>query len=123
VTKALVLVIGSALAGAGLIATAVASSGTDAEGAASEPGPRAVVVEARGFAFAPNRVSAAVGDTIVWVNRDALPHTATAQSGAWDSGELGTEESWSFVATRAGTIDYLCAYHPTMRGRIEVVGD
>jgi plastocyanin len=110
--------IGSALAGAGLIAVAVARGG---EPAARETEPAArVVVEMRGFGFQPARVSAAIGDTVVWVNRDALPHTATAADGAWDSGELAGGQSWSRVVTEAGAVDYVCAYHPTMRGRIDV---
>src|SRR5690606_17213581 len=52
--------------------------------------PRRHVVEITAFAFQPDTVRASLGDTIVWVNRDAVPHTATAREGAWDSGSLNT---------------------------------
>jgi plastocyanin len=34
--------------------------------------------------FAPAQVSAHVGDTIEWVNRDFIAHTATARNQDWD---------------------------------------
>jgi len=34
--------------------------------------------------FAPAEVNAKVGDTIEWVNKDALVHTATATNGDWN---------------------------------------
>ncbi len=50
--------------------------------------------------IAPAQVSAKVGDTIEWVNKDPFAHTATAKNGDWDvmlppkkSGNAGFEES------------------------------
>ncbi len=110
--KTSLAVIGSALLGAGLIAVACAA----------QPAPRSTTttVEIRDFVFAPVRVEVAAGDTIAWVNRDAVPHTASAASGAWDSGELRTGATWKRVATAGETIEYVCAYHPSMRGTIVV---
>ena len=34
--------------------------------------------------FAPAEVNAKVGDTIEWINKDALVHTATATNGDWN---------------------------------------
>ena len=34
--------------------------------------------------ISPAEVSAKVGDTIEWVNKDILAHTATARNGDWD---------------------------------------
>ena len=34
--------------------------------------------------FAPAEVSAKVGDTIEWINKDVLAHTATARNGDFD---------------------------------------
>src|SRR5437762_9006596 len=34
--------------------------------------------------FAPAEVSARVGDTIEWINKDVLAHTATARNGDFD---------------------------------------
>jgi plastocyanin len=59
------------------------------------------------------------GDTVVWLNVGALPHTATAAE--FDSGIVGTGESFSFTFTTPGTFDYDCVIHPgEMPGRIVV---
>jgi plastocyanin len=79
-------------------------------------------IEIRNFAFAPARLQVAVGDTVVWINRDVVPHTVTDSLARWDSGELGAGDRWTWVASEAGRFRYLCAYHPSMRGTLEVVG-
>ena len=105
------MVIGLALFGAGLFAVVEASQAGDAE---------RHVIDMRGFGFAPAQLVVSAGDTIVWINRDVVPHTATSAVGAWDSGEMRTNASWGWVPTEAGAVDYVCAYHPGMRGTITV---
>jgi plastocyanin len=34
--------------------------------------------------YTPAEVQAKVGDTIEWINKDILVHTATARNGDWD---------------------------------------
>ena len=87
---------------------------------ASERAPQRHVVEMSEFAFSPDTVRAAPGDTIVWINRDMVPHTATAAEGAWDSGAVAAQGSWSHVAAVAGESAYLCTLHPSMTGVILV---
>jgi plastocyanin len=73
------------------------------------------------FAFAPATIKAKVGQKITWTNGDAAPHTVTAKSGGdLDSGSLAQGESFSFTPSKAGTIAYFCAIHPSMGGTIEV---
>ncbi|HEX6134693.1 MAG TPA: cupredoxin family copper-binding protein [Longimicrobiales bacterium] len=78
------------------------------------------VVEMAGFEFQPAYLAAQVGDTIEFVNRDGVPHTATASDGSWDSGRLDADSSWQWVATERGAVSYTCALHPSMNGRIDV---
>ena len=68
--------------------------------------------------FSPADVSAKVGDTIEWVNKDAFAHTATVK-GVWEV-MLPVKKSGSIVLGQAGTIDYYCRFHPNMKGRITV---
>ena len=92
--------------------------------AAALPGPaRAAThdVEIVDFAFAPATLTITAGDTVRWTNSDAVEHTATSMSGAFDSGLLAQGESYSMTFTTPGTYDYLCTPHPTMTGRIVVV--
>ena len=68
------------------------------------------------FRFAPVETTVALGDTVVWQNRDAFAHTATADSGGWSSGELQRDQRFQVVPSRTGRFPYHCAAHPVMRG-------
>ena len=81
---------------------------------------RTHVIEMRNFAFSPGRLDLAVGDTVVWVNRDAAPHTATDSAAVWDSGAVKAGGRWSRVVDAAGRFAYRCDYHPSMRGELIV---
>ena len=69
--------------------------------------------------FTPVEVNAKVGDTIEWVNKDALVHTATATNGDWNVNIPGNQRS-QVVLKKPGTADYYCKLHPNMKGRIVV---
>ncbi|NOX93632.1 MAG: hypothetical protein GXP04_00630, partial [Alphaproteobacteria bacterium] len=73
------------------------------------------IVEMRGLEFFPASLEVAVGDTITWINKDVMPHTATAGDGSWDSGlmEKGDEFSLEIEASTS-TGEYVCNFHPTM---------
>ena len=88
-------------------------------------GVGAVVAATRGvaisdFAFSPRTVTINVGDRVRWTNNDAVAHTATATSGAFDTGDLGQGQSASVRFTIPGTYRYICTPHPTMTGTIRV---
>jgi plastocyanin len=72
-----------------------------------------------GASFSPADLTVKAGDTIVWVNKDLLAHTATAKSGAFDSKVIEPGKSWSFVAKAAGAFPYTCTFHP-MNGTLTV---
>ena len=78
---------------------------------------RTVVID--GTAFAPTQLSVQRGDRVTWVNKDPFPHTATAK-GAFDSGSIAAGASWTWVADKAGTFDYVCTLHPTMKAQLVV---
>jgi plastocyanin len=84
----------------------------------AQPDTHTVVME--GLEFKPATLRVRAGDTVIWVNKDMFPHTATAGSGAFDSGQIGVDASWSFTAHRSGKHAYLCTYHPTMKGTLVV---
>jgi plastocyanin len=85
------------------------------------PVPRRHVVEIRGMAFEPAELTVMRGDTVVWINRDIVPHTATASGKqGWDTGTLSQAESGSIVTRTAGAARYVCQLHPTMRGTLIV---
>jgi plastocyanin len=77
-------------------------------------------IDIQGFAYKPPTFNARVGATVKWVNRDAAPHTVSAQNGSFTSKALGKGGTYSRKFTRAGTYQYLCAVHPGMRAKVVV---
>jgi plastocyanin len=77
-------------------------------------------VKMAGSTFAPADVQLTVGDTITFVNDDQIAHTATADDGAFDSGTMEPGATFDFTAEKAGTISYVCEFHPGMTGTITV---
>ncbi len=73
--------------------------------------PRSHVVDIRNFVYAPTPIELQPGDTIVFVNHDVVPHTATARDTAWDTGEILPGDTVR-VVPNAG--EYFCVYHPNM---------
>lgn len=83
--------------------------------------PTKHVVEIRGMGFHPAVVTGAVGDTIEWINRDIVPHTATATGRTkWDTGQLSQGQTGRFITRARGNARYVCTLHPTMHGKIIV---
>jgi plastocyanin len=78
------------------------------------------VVDIRDMAFAPGTLTIAVGDTVTWTNSDSMPHTATSEDDAFDSGNLDQGQSFSFTFNEPGTYEYRCDYHSDMTGTIVV---
>lgn len=69
--------------------------------------------------IAPAEISAKVGDTITWINKDVFAHTATARNGDFDA-TLPPKKSATSVLKKAGTVEYYCRYHPNMKATLKV---
>jgi plastocyanin len=83
--------------------------------------PQRHVVEIRGMAFHPEVLEVRRGDTVVWINRDIVPHTATAtRKSGWDTGTLLQGESGQYVVSHGGEDPYICKLHPVMLGKLIV---
>lgn len=80
------------------------------------------VIDIRNLKFAPHTLSVRLGDRVRWVNRDIAPHTATADDGSWDTGELALGESATIEITATQSMNYFCAFHPHMRGALRLGG-
>jgi plastocyanin len=63
------------------------------------------------FTYNPRELTIPVGTTVVWRNTGALPHTATADDGAFNSGILEGGGSFEFTFTEAGEYPYYCTIH------------
>jgi plastocyanin len=96
-------------------AVAKSATGTTVTAAAASTG-----VTIKDFKFGPASASVHVGDTITWTNQDIAPHTATANDGSFDTGNLDQGKSGSHTFTTAGTFPYICKIHPSMKGTVVV---
>jgi plastocyanin len=85
--------------------------------AASRPMTLTITID--GTQFKPDNATIRVGDRIVWVNKDPFPHTATSKP-SFDSGSIESGASWTYVASAPGEYQYVCRFHPTMKGIIRV---
>jgi plastocyanin len=113
-------------AATGTAAPAKTAAPAATEQAAQAPADNAasadpITVDIANFAFAPKDIQAKVGQKITFTNQDSTPHTATATAGAkFDSGQLDQGKSFSYTAKKAGTIQFVCSFHPNMTGTITV---
>ena len=103
----------------GVAVAAVASISLHAEkGAAADPAP--VDIKIDNFTFAPQRLIVRAGTTVIWRNRDDIPHAIASSSRLFKSKALDTDDTYAFTLTTAGTFEYFCSLHPQMTGTIVV---
>jgi plastocyanin len=74
------------------------------------------------FAFTPAEITVRPGTTLVWLNRDDIPHTVTdaARPAAYKSPPLDTGETFSHVFETPGVYRYFCSLHAHMQGTVVV---
>ena len=82
--------------------------------------PSANTIAINNMAFGPSTLTISKGTTIAWQNSDGVPHTATSDSGAWDSGNIPPGGSKSVTFNTTGTFPYHCTVHPMMTATIIV---
>ena len=105
-------------------AIAFAGCGEDDSGSATSSGsasPAAAdLVEISDFEYTPDVITVQAGITLSWRNYDKAPHTATADGGAFDTGDLDQGDSKTVTLDEAGTFTYFCRFHPFMKATVEV---
>ena len=72
------------------------------------------------FKFLPKATTVAAGTTVRSTNRDAAPHTATADDGSFDTGNLGAGDTGEVTLRKPGVYAYSCDFHKFMRATITV---
>ena len=72
------------------------------------------------FAFVPATLTVRVGSTVTWTNHDKEPHTIAASDGSFHSPGLGSNATYSYTFTAAGSFGYICSIHPFMHGTVVV---
>ena len=78
------------------------------------------LVKIGNFTFAPQTLTVPVGTTVTWENDDDIPHVVAEKDGKFRSKALDTGDKFTQQFTTAGTVEYYCAIHPMMTGKIVV---
>jgi plastocyanin len=72
------------------------------------------------FMFNPTPLTVKTGSTVTWTNMDDEPHTVVSDTGAFKSGGMDTNESFSYKFDKPGTYHFTCSIHPRMVGTVVV---
>ena len=89
-------------------------------GAIAVPAQAATIqIMMENLVIAPAEVSAKVGDTVEWVNKDIFAHTATARNGDFDV-TIPPKKTVTSVLKKGGTVEYYCRFHPNMKAVLNV---
>lgn len=80
------------------------------------PDENTVIIE--DYKYNPEEITIKSGETITWINKDSVRHTATGDS--FDSGLFGKDESFQQKFDESGTYDYICTPHPYMKAKVIV---
>lgn len=100
---------------------ALAAAGLSAPQATAAP---SVLVSIEDLSFVPAQLSVTVGTTVVFVNRDRLPHSVIGTSGEKEQfrsgGQLDQDESFAVVLNDPGLIEVACGIHSRMRAWLAV---
>jgi plastocyanin len=67
----------------------------------------------------PAEVTAKVGDTVEWINKDIFAHTATARNGDFDV-TMPPKKTVTSVLKKTGTVEYYCRFHPNMKAVLKI---
>jgi plastocyanin len=95
-----------------------ASEDEEADDSASAEG--GAMVGIKNFRYNPEMVEITAGSTVTWTNQEVVVHTVTADEGAFDSGDLSKDDSFSFTFDEPGEYTYFCQYHDNMQGTVVV---
>ena len=97
---------------AGESAEDTAGGGSTAEGS--------VEIVMKGFQFEPKEATVKVGQTVTWRNEDSDKHDAFSEESGLDTPDIGQNGTVDFQPDKAGTINYICSIHPSMKGTLTV---
>ena len=80
---------------------------------------QAAVVTLSNMKFGPIPGGLKVGDSIVFVNKDSVPHTVTARDHTFDL-RIGPGQKGRLTLSKAGTFAIYCILHSPMRATMTV---
>jgi plastocyanin len=111
---AIAVLVGGCGGGGDSTSTTGPASGSGSAGGGSE-------VTIADYTYDPAEITVSKGTTVVFANQDSTAHTATSKdSGVFESGAIEPGKSGKVTLRKTGSFAYYCAFHPFMKGTIEV---
>jgi plastocyanin len=101
-----------------LLVAALGLVGRWAAGADTNPSGTEVKID--NFSFTPQEIKVKAGTTVIWTNRDDIPHTVTSTDLVFKSKTLDTDDKFTTTFSKPGTYPYFCSIHPKMTGKVIV---
>jgi plastocyanin len=90
-------------------------------GTPGNTGAKGTTIVIQNFAFSPASTTVAPGTTVTVKNEDGVTHTLTSSAGKFDTGNIASGQTKTFVApTKAGSYPYICEIHQYMMGTLTV---
>lgn len=98
------------------------SGGGNAGSAPTQAASGTATVTIQGFAFHPSTLTVTSGTKVTFVQKDAVPHDVSGQTGAsfLNSPALNKDQTYTVTFTKPGTYNYICSIHPRMQGKVIV---
>ena len=105
-----------------VIALAATSCGTDSTASSGENPPAiAATIHIADGKFEPREIDVAVGGSVTWINDDVASHNVKfLEPSKFNSGIIKPAATWTQTFTSAGTYDYYCDFHNSMKGSVVV---
>lgn len=118
--KTIIVIVVLVVVGVGLYYTASKpTSSVPVSNTSVNPEQENFTVDIKNFSFNPSTLTVKTGTKVTWTNNDSVPHTVTSDSGnLLNSATLSPGQSFSFTFTNIGSVNYHCAIHPTMKGKV-----
>jgi plastocyanin len=98
----------------------IAALGLSVRWVAAADNPSAAEVKIDNFSFVPQEIKVKAGTTVIWTNRDDIPHTVTSTDLIFKSKTLDTDDKFTTTFTKPGNYPYFCSIHPKMTGKVIV---
>lgn len=108
---------GVAACGGGNDQPAVTASSTTSAPASASMTDKVQIAD---YKFTPETIQVDAGTKVTFTNSDDTKHTATADDGSFDTGDLAQGEGASVTLSKPGEFTYYCRYHPFMKATVEV---
>jgi plastocyanin len=101
-------------------AAATTSAGGAATTAAAGGGGAETTEVIKSLSFTTSEVKVAVGGSVVFDNQDNTAHTATADDGSFDTGQISAGSKKTVEFAKAGSVPFHCTIHPFMKATVVI---